>query len=808
MKTAWQDIRYGLRLLARNPGFTAGVVLILAVSVGANTAIFSIVNAVLLQPLPFPQPHRLVQVKEDLPPWRGTPRGIREYIRTPELCAWRERKDLFAQMAAYDHAEANLVGGSNAVRIECGKATSELFPMLGVRPILGRGFLPVDEQPGAPPVAVLSHRLWHDYFGADPNILARTILLENRRLPIVGVLPAGFQFPRPYDLWIPLTLEAGAPTGGKFYTGVFDSPSGASVIGRLAPGISTGQARPALDVLLLAVQPEDSGRVVLTDLHEQLVGNTKLKLCVLWGAVGFVLLIACANVANLLLARGARRQREIAVRTALGATRGRVLRQLLSESVMLGVLGGTGGVVFACLAMELLQRLTLGNRPLLRAVTLDGWVLGFTLLLALLTGLVFGLAPAWDISRCRLQEALREGIRGTNDSRRSGRLRQLLVISEVALSLVLLTGAGLLLKSFAVLRGVDPGFRADRVLTATIGLSHATYAEPHQQVAYFTQVLQRVGALPGVEKVGASAVLPLTPYAGVTRVVIEGLAELPRGASAICNADTVSPDYFRALGIPLVRGRFFADSDVMEAPGVAIVNEEFVRRFLPQEESIGRRIMGPRGTWLTIVGVVGNVRLRGPVSNPEAQVYRCCLQYPAAIMSLAVRTRTDPERLTAAVRAQIRNVDPDQPAYDFMSLDRRLSNAVSPQRTNLLLLGSFAVLALGLATLGVFAVVSYTVAQRTQEIGVRTALGARRIEILRLFVGQGMALALTGTGMGLVLSFLLTRCLASMLYAVKPTDPLIFVSASALLTAVALLASYLPARRAARIDPMVALRCE
>ena len=583
---------------------------------------------------------------------------------------------------------------------------------------------------------------------------------------------------------------------------------GASVIGRLAPGVSTEQACSASDVILQRVQPDDPGRVILTDLHEQVVGKAKLKLWVLWGAVSFLLLIACANVANLLLARGARRQREMAVRAALGASRGRVIRQLVSESMVLGVMGGVAGVGLACLGMKVLERLTTGSLPLLRTITLDGWVLGFTLVVALVTGLIFGLAPAWEVSRCRLHEALKEGARGTSEGRESRYLRRVLVIAEMALALVLLTGAGLLLKSFVILRNVDPGFQTDHVLTTTIGLTHAQYSEPHQQVAYFEQILQRVGALPGVEAVGASAVLPMTPYALAARFQIEGQAELPRGEAGSCNGDMVSPDYFRAMGIPVLRGRCFADSDRDGAPPVVIVNEEFARRFLAGTEALGRRLMGPRGEWTTIVGVVGNVRQRGPVSRFEPQLYRCYLQYPMPTMSLAVRTKLDPERLAAPVRALIRSVDKDQPAYDLKTLEQRLSEAVSPQRTNLLLLGSFAALALGLAAVGIFAVMSYTVAQRTHEIGIRTALGARRIEILRLVVGQGMILALTGAGVGLFLSFLLTRYLASMLYAVKPADPLTFAAVAAFLISVALLASAVPAWRAARIDPVTALRYE
>ncbi len=808
MGTWWQDIRYGVRMLVRNPGFTAVVVVILAVGIGANTAIFSVVNATLLRPLPYLHPEQLVQVKKELT--TDSKREVREFISDAEFLAWQRNNRVFTALAAYNVTESTLAGGERAQRVRCGKVTANFFSTLGVQLPLGRAFLPEEDRPGAPPVAILTHELWQNSFGADPAIIGKTVLLDERSHTIVGVLPPGFQFVETLALYVPLVLNERPtfdPTGGPH----FGRP-GSSVIGRLGPGISLARAQANLDAISQATaEPGQQSRTLIVSLHEQVAGGAKMSLYVLLGAVGFVLLIACANVANLLLARVAGRQREMAVRAAVGAGRWRIVRQLLVESLLLALLGGAGGLLLTYLGMHWLRAFSAVNLPQFTKIHVDLWVLAFTMLVALATGLVFGLVPAWEISQVRLAESLKEGGSRTTQGRSSQRLRSVLVASEVGLALVLLIGAALLLRSFLILQGIDPGFRPDRVLVLTVQLSPSRYPQPNLQADYFEEVLGRLHATPGVEAVAASISPPLTHGGMGSFFLVEGrplVSERP-GPDSFVHLDMVSADYFRVLGIPLRSGRFFTEQDRRGTLGVVIINETLARKYFPDDDPIGKRVQtGGRDDWSTIVGVVRDIHQFGVAFQAGPQVYRPYLQTGFPRMSLVVRTVGDPLRLAAGVRSQIESTDRDQPVFDVQTLEQRLASQMAPRRTKMILLGTFAVLATVLAAVGIFAVISYTVAQRTHEIGVRMALGAQGGHILKLVIRQGMLMTLAGVGAGLLASLWLTRYLASMLYEVKPADPLTFAAVGVLLVNIALSACILPAWRAARVDPVIALRGE
>jgi predicted permease len=812
MSTVFNDIKYAVRQLLKNPGFTTTVVLILAVGIGANTAIFSIVNATLLRPLPYHHSEQLVQVKEER--IKDSQRGIGESVNAAEFLAWQQENYTMAGLGGYDRTEATLIGGERAERVQVGKVTSGFFSLLGVQVFLGRAFLPQDDQVAAPPTAILSCGLWKRCFGADPNVIGKTVLLNDRSHTIIGVMPQGFQFVESYDIYLPLDVNSGPEFSSKegsvsvaFHFGGI----GFQVIGRLRPGVRPSQAQADLDRIFQATaKPGQKSHVLLVSLHEGVVGSTKLSLYVLLGAVGFVLLIACANVANLLLTRMAGRQKEMAIRAALGAGRWRIVRQLLIESVLLALVGGMGGLLLTCIGMNWLRAFSAINLTQFTSIYVDRWVLAFTVFVALATGLVFGFVPAWETSQVGLVESFKEGGRGTTQGRSSKRLRSVLVASEVGLSLVLLIGATLMARSFLILHGIDPGFRPDRLLSLSIHLSPSRYAQANLQAGYFEKVLNRLGAIPGVEAVAASVSPPLSHLAMGSSFQVEGRPAPPQSMDSFAQFDMVSADYFRVLGIPLRSGRFFTEQDRRGAPRVIIVNEALARKYFPDEDPIGKRVKGGSGgsVWQTIVGVVGDVHQFGAAHKPIPQFYEPYLQAGSPRMSIVARTTGDPLRLAAAVRGQIASLDKDQPVFDIQTLEQQLSNYMAPRRTKMVLLGSFAVLATVLAAAGIFAVISYTVAQRTHEIGVRVALGAQSGHILMQVVKQGMVLTLAGIGAGLLVSLWLTRYLASMLYAVKPIDPLTFGLVTVLLIGVALLACVLPARRAAKIDPMEALRYE
>ena len=797
LETLWQDLRYAVRMLARNRGLTAIAIITLALGIGATTAIFTVVHAVLLRPLPYPHPEELVYVQEILGDY-----GLSQFVWNREFVAWRNQSRTLSPVAAYMDFEANLTGGGEPERIICGMATTRFFSILAVRPLVGRLFLPEEDRPGGPPVVILSESLWKRRYGGDPSVVGKGLTLDGKAYTVVGVLPAAFVVPDEFKithaLWVPV---AESRTGAGPFR-IF------RVIGRLKHGVSLAAARTELDTILQPTLPKGLKKsVVLSPWQEQITEQSRLSLLLFLGAVGFLLLIACVNVANLLLSRSATRQKEIAVRVTVGAGRTRIVRQLLTESALLALLGGLIGLALARWGKDLLVAFISPNLPALEPITLDYRVLGFSLALALVTGLAFGMAPALQASRVSLNEVLKEAGRGGAELRSGMLFRNLLVISETALAMILLVGAGLLFKSFQRVLGIDLGFKSQRTLCLTIDLTLSKYPTDKDQARFFQQVIEGVKSLEGVQSVGGSGMPPLldTRSGMVTGLAVEGRSEeIPSASYA-----TISPDYFRTMGIPLEQGRDFGDSDRDGSPSVAIVNESFARRYLPNESCLGRRVGSwvQRKGWLTIVGVVGDVR-DVVEKEPNPEIFLPYLQDGEPSMTLFVRTAGNPRLWEGAVRRQIASVDKDQPPHGFATLEELKTASHTARRVNLLLLSAFAGLGLILASVGIYGVVSYSVSQRTHEIGVRTALGASRGLVLKLVLVQGLRSALIGIGVGLLASFGLTRFLQSLLFAVKPVDPLTFAVAALLWLAIALLACYVPARRATKVDPMIALRYE
>ena len=781
-----KEIQFAFRMLRRNPGFSVIIILTLGLGIGLNTAIFTNINAMLLRPLPYPAPEQLVVVQKDYKP-EWAPNGVvSPLLDWDEIAAWGEQNRAFSQSAAYRTEEATLTGSEDAELVQCTHVSASLAPLFGIRTALGRGFLPEEDRPGGPSVALLSFGLWQSRFGGSTNLLGQSITLNDKPFTVIGVLPASFQFIEPFDLLVPMAI-----TKGK--------PGFAQMIGRLKPGIRMESAQSGLDAIYQRIRnPSTPGHVLLAPLREKLVGHMKSSLLIYLGAAGLVLLIACANVANLLLARGAGRRKEIAIRTALGAGRFRNMRLLLTESMMLALLGGLVGLLLAFCGNDLIRPF-MGSLPTMPPPRLDGSVLAFTFLVALGTGLIFGAAPAWEASRAGFGHALKDGTRGSGaGGRYQRRLTAFLVSSEVMLALVLLLGTGLLVKSFIRLRGVDLGFRPDRILSLRIDLSESKYPNARAQSAYFAQVIEQIRQLPGVDAVGADVALPLGGY---NFMMSFGSDDGKPDESF--SAGVVNADYFRTMGIPLKRGRLFRDEDRDGKPKVALVNESYVRSRFAGEEPLGKVIGGA-----TIVGVVGDVRQDGPQKPPGPLVYLCYLQSGYRSMSLAVRTRGNPLPLAKTIRDQILRIDRTQPIHGLATLEQSLADTLSPQRLNMLLATALGALALGLVSLGIYGVLSFSVAQRVHEIGVRMALGAQSGNVVRLVIGEGLKLALAGVVAGLLAAFALTRYLSSLLYGVTALDPSTFAEASVFLLAIAMLACYLPARRAARVDPITALRCE
>ena len=806
MQTLWQDVRYGFRTLVKSPGFTVFAVAVLALGIAANTAIFSLADAVLLRPLPYRDASGLVMVWEDAS-FVGFPHN------TPapgNFSDWKAQNHVFEDMAAIRETSFNLTGDSGPEELPAHRVTANLFSVLGARPALGRAFLPEDDRPGAAHVVLLSRGLWLRRFGADPQIVGREIPLDGATYTVVGVMPRGFQFPdRETEMWVPVQMNSQELTNHDSHY--------LNVVARLKPGVTLSQANADLAVIAerLARQYPGSNAnlgAFATSLRAELAGNLRLAILVLLGAVGFVLLIACANVANLQLARAAGRQRELALRMALGASQSRIIWQLLIESVLLASLAGGLGLLLSVWGMAFLKRLIPTGIPQAAGTALDARVLGFTLLVSVATGVLFGIAPALRVRRLSLNESLKQGGR-TSAGLSGGRTRDALVVAEVALALMLLTGAGLMIESFAKLRKLDPGFQAEHVLALRTPLPKPRYADFAKRSAFYDQVLERVSHLSGVVSAGCTTWLPLTNRGGASGITIEGRPQHPPGESDVPNTRMISKDYFRTLDVPLKQGRMFDDRDGAQTPLVAVINETAAWQFWPSENPLGKRFKfgdyANHEPWITIVGVVGDVHQMGLDVPARAEIYLPYQQQDSFEPGyLAVKTAGDPMQLAQAVREQVWAVDKEQPVSGVMPLQELLDEELSPRQTQADVLGAFAGLALLLASLGIYAVLSFRVAQRTQEIGVRMALGAQRGDVLQMVLRQGLKLTLLGIAVGLAGALALSRVLAHLLYGVSATDPATFAGVAALLVAVALLACYIPARRAMRVDPMVALRYE
>ncbi|HET6630157.1 MAG TPA: ABC transporter permease [Woeseiaceae bacterium] len=803
------DLRYAGRALARSPGFTAVAVLTVAIGIGANTAIFSVVNAVLLKPLELPEPDRLVRVYDGSAGTLGT-------ASPPNFVDWRRDNTVFEDMAAYASTGAALTGVGAAKRVAGAAVTAGFFPVLGTAPMLGRAISSADTVAGQERVVVLSHGLWQRHFGADPGITGRTVQLEGRDYTVIGVMPPGFEYPAGAELWAPLGFseEELATQRGAHYL---------DVIARLKPGVTVGEASAQMTALarVLELRHPDTNTgasAAAVGLREAIVGDVRPALLILLGAVGFVLLIACANVANLLLARTAGRKRELAVRCALGAGRGRLVRYVLTESVVLATAGGVAGLLLAGLGLKLLLMLPVEAVPRLEGTELDGKVLGFTIAVSMLTGVLFGLLPALRAgSSSDLTGALKSGSAAITADRAGGRTRGALVVAEMALAVLLLTGAGLLLKSFVELQRVDPGFNPSGVLTFDLALPTARYPEPGQARAFFAELDRSIEALPGVESAAGVFGLPLSGFNYTISVEKQdgGPAYENPGEERYTQVRIITPDYFRTMEIALLAGRTLTESDRAGTQPVVVVNESAAKLLWPGDDPVGHTFelgttLGLEGPHVggTVVGVVADVKHQGLGEESQPEVFAAHSQFPVDFMSITVRTAVPPESLIGPIREQLRAIDSELPMDQVRTMEQRVAESVAQPRFYMLLLSVFAGAALFLAAIGIYGVIAYAVRNRINEIGVRRALGACAGDVLRMVIGRAMALALGGLAVGLLAAFALTRVLSGLLYDVSATDPATFIAVAVLLPAVALLASYLPARRAARIDPMTALREE
>ena len=805
MGNLMQDLRYGVRMLVKNPGFALVAILTLALGIGVNTAIFSVINAVLLRPLPYEQPERITMVYSTNEK-RGVRRNPFSYLNFAD---YRAGQQSFEAMAAYSEASAAL-SGEQPEQIQGIATSTDIFKVLATNAAKGRTFNDEDEREGGAPVVVLSHGTWQRRFGSDPNIVGRQISLDGRSKTVVGVLPENFQF-----LFASEQPEFYVPLDPKSEMNVQRGAIYLRVIGRLKPGVSIQQAsaemRTIAGRLSEQYKAENANRSVnLVPALEDMTSSLRPTLLVLLGAVGFVLLIACANVANLLLARAAGRGREIAIRVAHGASRLRIIRQLLTESMLLAIIGGLLGLLIAVWGVELLSAVVPANIPRFDQTRVDFYVLGFTLLASVLTGLIFGLAPALQASRLDLNEALKEGGRSATGGRVRNRVRSFLIVSEVALSLVLLVGAGLLIKSFIELRNVNPGFDAQNSLTASVSLPSVKYDDDAKVLNFYRQTIERASQLSNVEAVGAIMPLPLGNNAMSISFTVDGRPEPPPGERQSSGARIITPGYFRAMGVPLIKGRVFTDEDKPESPKVIVINETLARRFFPGEDPLGKRLrLGMNNINGEIVGVVGDVRHGSIDEEAGPEFYVPLAHVPIGDMAIVVRTKGgDPAQLAPTLRQLVREIDKDQPLFEVRTMTSLVSSSIARQRFSMTLVALFAVLALILASVGIFSVMSFLVTQRTHEIGIRMALGAQTSDVLRMVLKQGMFFTLIGLGVGLIAAFALTRLMGGLLFQVRATDPLTFIGVSLLLIIVALIACYIPARRATRVDPMRALHYE
>ncbi len=805
----WQDLRYGSRVLAKNPGFTAVAVLTLAIGIGANTAIFSVVNAVLLRPLPFRDPASLCLVTERMPtiPILGP-----SYLNFQD---WRAQSHSFEDLAAARVTPFTLTGSGQPERVQGQLASASLFPLLGVSAIQGHAFRPDEDRAGGPPVALISYGFWQTHFGGAGDAVGKSLTLDNQPHTIVGILPPKFQLIQPADVLLPFVPWASRlPDDRSWHPGII-------AIGRLKNGVTIEKARAEMDTIAKRLEQaypiNDTGvGINVNRVQDQLVQNVRPALLVLLGAVALVLLIACANIANLLLARATSRRREIAVRTAIGAGRVRILRQLLTESVLLAFVGGLAGVALAWAGISPLVRLAGNSLPNLGPIGLDYRVLLFVCVAVMLAGILFGLGPALHTSRLDLRAALNEASRGSTIGSGQKNFRGLLVVTEIALAIVLLVGAGLLLRSFDRLQRVEPGFRAGNLLVADVPLSPQAYRAAPARMAFFDSLLDRSRALPGVTAAGAASFLPVSGGGSSLYFNIQGRPPKTPRDYLIIGYRPVSSRYLETLGIPLLHGRYLADSDTERAPFVVVVNQTMARQYFPNESPLGRRIQvgalpEAQTPWMTIAGVVGDVK-QTLATDAQAEVYLPYRQANTLLevfgLSVVLRTAQDPRTQIAALRSVVHDLDPNQPLIRIRSMQENIASSVSEQRFRTMLLGIFAACALLLSVVGLYGLMMYSVTQRVPEIGIRITLGAQQRQILAMVVGQGLRLALVGIAVGIAGAFALTRILARFLYGVAATDPLTYVAVAAMLLAVAFLASYLPARRATRIDPMSALRSE
>jgi putative ABC transport system permease protein len=808
----FHDLRFGLRLLLKNPGFTLIAVLTMALGIGANTAIFSVVNAVLLNPLPFPEPERLIRIYGHF--LATSQDSMRASV--PEFTDYKRQAKSFDDIAGYDDLSANLTPvAGEPERVEALVVTPELFSVLNVAPQAGRVFLPEEAQEGHDDVVLISNGLWRRRFGADPTAVGQNVIVNGRNHTVIGIMPEGFAFPQRTELWKPLWFPADQ------YDQQRRGNRGIEVIARLQRGVSLAAAQAEMDHLAAQLTQqyprnyESRGwRIGVVSLLDDYVGEARRGLLVLLGAVAFVMLIACANVANLSLTRGTARRQEIAVRLALGASRARITRQLLIESVMLALGGGIAGLLLSSWGAGLLLRLAPDDLPRIHEVRVDGQVLAFTFGVSLITGILFGLIPALASSNPDLNLTLKEGGRGGTGTAKRQRLRGAFVITEIALALVLLAGSGLILKSFWRLQRIDPGFNPDGVLTMRMLLPFETYEKAAQRGAFYKRVLESIRSAPGVETVSATSGVPLTQAGSSGTISGENSAVGPADLPVEAEWRWVTPDYFKAIGTTLISGRDFTEADGAGAPLVAVIDESFAQRYYPGEDPLGKRIKRGRldstRPWLTIIGVVRNVHSRRLDSTSGVQVYFPFYQDPTAYnMSLVIRTNVgDPLALSGTVRAAIQSLDNNQPVYDVFSLRQIVGNSMAQRRFAMLLMSIFAAVALVLAAVGIYGVMSYSVAQRTHEMGIRIALGAQTKDVLKLIIRQGMTITVIGLAVGLVAALLLTRLLETLLFGISATDWVTYIEIASLLTAVALIACYLPAYRASRVDPMIALRQE
>jgi putative ABC transport system permease protein len=803
-----QDVRYALRMLWKNLSFTAVAVAALALGIGANTTIFSAVNALLLRPFNFTDPDALVVV------WERPPNtSLRNSVSPANFLDVREQQTTFSHVAIYNTNSVNLTDGDKPERLEVAVVSPEMFSALDVRAALGRTFAPEEEREGRDKVAVLTHDFWRRRYASDPSILNQSLTLNGQPYTVVGIMPEDFNFPPTNsDILLPFAItDKIREERGNHYV---------RMLGRLKPGVSFAQANADLAAIASRLETQypdtNSNRTMaVASLKADYVRGPRPGLLVLLGAAGFVLLLACANVANLLLVRAASRSKEIAIRMALGASRFRLIRQLLTESVLIALFGGALGLLVAVWGVDLLR----AGIPASLSRYLPGWknvgidkeVFWFTLGVSLLTGIIFGLAPALQATKTDFNEALKDGGRTSGGGFHRNRLRGVLIVAEVSISLTLLIGAGLMIKSFYEILKVEPGFKSESVLVVDVALPRKKYEQKTARVNFYEQALERVGALPGVQQAGATNILPLSRGNSDSAFSVVGRPKPEKGREPLANFRTISPHYLEAMGIPLRHGRHILPSDQANTGRVIIINEFFAKKHFPNEDPLGKRLNfggEEEADNYEIIGVAGNIKHGSLLEETVPEVYVPFMQEPWHTMSIVARAEGDPLQLAGAVQREIQAIDRDQPIYNARTLERVVSESLAPQRVTMGMLGIFALIALVLASVGIYAVMSYAVAQRTHEIGIRMALGAQPGDILRMVVHQGMLLALTGIALGLVASYWLMQAMARILYGVSATDPLTFAGISALLLLVAFTANYIPARRATKVDPMIALRYE